>query len=306
VSTKNNRSTICKTLESIKKLTLHIDTELIIVDGLSKDGTFEVVSSFIRKSKGTFTNAILLRDPGLSLSFSRHIGYKYSKGEYLLFLDGDMVISRMFIDNIDKYLKVADAISPKTVIVPLDKFTYAFNVIVSVGNKLLESRSTFVLPILRLIRRIILDKLGGYPCFSSYFAEDQILVKLILMLPGIKVTYAHDLIIYKIDSPGLSSYIRKHLRYGEGLVKDISKIGKSILRREILLRQFRFLNVFLPLDSLAVVLYSTLMLKTLIRRAKLIDIACLKYMINLAMLLGVIKSYIKDVNIVGSMKASLK
>lgn len=88
----NVESYIVKTLKSVQMQTF-VDYEVIIVDDGSNDKTYEVCSEFIQND-GRFQ--IIKKENG-GVSSARNIGLKLSKGEYIVFVDGDDVVERDYL-----------------------------------------------------------------------------------------------------------------------------------------------------------------------------------------------------------------
>lgn len=83
ITTKGSEDTLSNLLESIKKQTFH-NIEIIVVDNRSPDKTKEVAKKFTK----------LIFDKGPERSAQRNFGAKKASGEYLLFLDSDMVLTQ--------------------------------------------------------------------------------------------------------------------------------------------------------------------------------------------------------------------
>lgn len=88
VTTKNEEKNINNCLRSIKDQTFK-NIELIVVDNYSKDKTAEIAKRY--------ANAVYLK--GSERSSQRNYGADVSNGEYLLFLDADMILSPNVIDE---------------------------------------------------------------------------------------------------------------------------------------------------------------------------------------------------------------
>jgi glycosyltransferase involved in cell wall biosynthesis len=112
ITTKNNEYTIKYVLSSTLTLAESYDTELVVVDGKSTDNTFTIVSNFAIKNKSRYVSLKVLKDPGFSLSFARHLGFKSSQGDVLIFLDGDTPLTTSFKHYLKKELENSDLISP--------------------------------------------------------------------------------------------------------------------------------------------------------------------------------------------------
>ena len=284
VSTKNNNSTIKFVLNSILPLTNKLPVELIVVDGRSKDGTQEKVEEFFRINKSYYVNTILLTDPGRSLSLSRHIGFKASTGDVLIFLDGDTPLAPDFSLHLEEEIKNCDVIAPRFAVVPIDEATKVFaafiNLVESVENENVFTNKPSILAPARVYRRKVLETLKGYPPLSKFFGEDRIVTALAIM-HGFRYNYSSQLRLLKIDDPGYSAYWRKHFRYGYGMVNDVSPQGRRILRDYIIFRRFSYLNTIIPIFSL---IYMSKQYK--LKKKNVAQIMLMKQLIDISMFVG--------------------
>jgi glycosyltransferase involved in cell wall biosynthesis len=84
----NEEHVICQCLSSIAGLEFPRQKfEVIVVDNGSSDRTFEIAESY----RGAMNVTVLLR-PKMNISGLRNAGAAVSSGEYLIFLDADMVV----------------------------------------------------------------------------------------------------------------------------------------------------------------------------------------------------------------------
>jgi GT2 family glycosyltransferase len=98
IPTFNRKNDLLSCLNSIKDST-YTNLEIIVVDNASTDGTYDAV-------KETFPNVKLIRnEKNLGVTGGRNRGAIESKGDYLLFLDHDMVIDRQMIEELLKVLE---------------------------------------------------------------------------------------------------------------------------------------------------------------------------------------------------------
>jgi len=294
VVTKNNRATIRQTLKSTLAFAKLNDSELIIVDGNSIDGSMQEILSFISKYKYYYKNVTLVRDPGKSSSYARHLGFKASNGNILIFIDGDTMLHKDFGIHLPKEIEEYDVIAPFIKIMAYDVATETFQKFHIFIERFTSSYGKIklkpdLLPPARIFKREVLKKLGGYPLLSSFFAEDRILTALAVFL-GFRYNYSKTLVYFKIDAPGYISYWKKHYRYGSGLLKDLNSIGKFILRNYIITRRLTYINLIIPIFSLFYALKAKLTL--FVNFVTCLRIFLLKSLIDYAMFLGEIHEYI--------------
>ena len=296
ITTKNNAPTIRHVLSSTLTLADKYDVELIMVDGNSRDNTPKILGDFAEKYKGYFISVKILRDPGISSSYARHLGFKNSIGDVLIYLDGDTPLSSSFKNHLEQELEDSDLISPIHECVPIDEATRAFNLFMNtvsyiqtettIGGKVVNDLS--ILPPARIFKRRVLERMKGYPLSSRFFGEDRIATAIAIRL-GFRYKFSTQLKLFKIDEPGYRSYWRKHYRYAIGIHRDLSLLGKNILRGYIITRRLNHINVIFPLLSL---LYAgrSLAVSRNIRNAA--EVLLMKYLIDLAMFTGDLKGFI--------------
>lgn len=91
VISRNEERTIAACIGSLLEQAADLQTEIILVDSASTDGTVEIA--------GKYPVTIVSIDPAADLSPSagRYLGTLHATGTYILFLDGDMVLMRDWV-----------------------------------------------------------------------------------------------------------------------------------------------------------------------------------------------------------------
>ena len=81
--------------------------EIICVDDGSKDGSFDLVSEFIRQSKlkNKNLNMTILRQKNQGAAGARNLGLKKASGEYVTFIDSDDEVKKTHIEDLAKSLE---------------------------------------------------------------------------------------------------------------------------------------------------------------------------------------------------------
>jgi glycosyltransferase involved in cell wall biosynthesis len=261
-----------------------------MVDGNSRDDTPRIFNDFAEKYGNCFTSVKFLRDPGISLSYARHLGFKNSTGDVLIFLDGDTPLSGSFKYYLERELEDSDLIALISECIPLDRATKIFNWFMKTVSyiqsetvsqgKVLSDPS--ILPPARIYKRKVLEKIKGYPVSSRFFGEDRVATALAVRF-GFRYKFSKLLKLIKIDEPGYKYYWRKHYMYALKIHEDVTSLGKQILRVYVVSRRINYLNTIFPVISL---LYGFDAYRYTKVVGKAIEVALMKYFIDVAMFLG--------------------
>ena len=105
IAVRNEVNHIKECVQSVLSQDYKETYELIIVDGMSGDGTYELLESLKKKHK-----FILLKNPKFNAAAGRNIGIKHSKGNYIAFIDGDAIAEKDWLEQITKAFECSDAI----------------------------------------------------------------------------------------------------------------------------------------------------------------------------------------------------
>ena len=298
IATKNNELTIRHVLRSTLIIAENYETELLVVDGKSSDSTLKIVEKFMDENRQYYRSLKILRDPGFSLSFARHLGFKNSRGNVLIFLDGDTPLTTSFKYYLERELEEADLISPMFEVIPLDKATRVFNWFMKsvsyIQNEIALTRGIIndpsILPPARIYKRRVLERMKGYPISSRFFGEDRVTTALAVRL-GFRYRFSISLKLLKIDEPSYISYWRKHYRYALGVCKDSTRLGMRLLRGYVVSRRLNHLNIIFPVFSFIYGLKVYIHTKDL---RNVIEVALMKYFVDTAMFLGDLACFFKS------------
>lgn len=148
ITTKNSGNTIGDCFKSIKNQNYRND-EIIVVDNKSNDNTISIAKKY--------THNIFIYGPERSVQ--RNFGVKKSRGDYLLFIDSDMILSPHVIkDCVNLASKNSDIAA---IIIPEESFGIGF----WAKCKKLE-RSFYIgvnwLEAARFYKKTTFEKAGGY------------------------------------------------------------------------------------------------------------------------------------------------
>lgn len=111
---------------------INLSTEIIYVDSASTDTSVLISQDYAQKI------FVLEKSTHLCASAGRYIGAKYSSGDWILFLDGDMILSKAFVNwlNTTDFSKVEDNTTGF-----VGEYTYIYHNGVTSENQLLLSKN---------------------------------------------------------------------------------------------------------------------------------------------------------------------
>ncbi|MGI5828258.1 MAG: glycosyltransferase family 2 protein [Patescibacteria group bacterium] len=94
VATCNREKSLKKCLASLSKQTKQ-NFEVIVIDGSSSNGTEQIVETYQKQFPVTL---VFFQEPGLSRA--RDIGWRKAKGEFVAFIDDDVVVSSKWAESV--------------------------------------------------------------------------------------------------------------------------------------------------------------------------------------------------------------
>lgn len=102
----NTGDSAVKLLDKLTKQSYE-NLEIICVDDGSKDGSFDLVSEFIRQSKlkNKNLNMTILRQKNQGAAGARNLGLKKASGEYVTFIDSDDEVKKTHVEDLLKSLE---------------------------------------------------------------------------------------------------------------------------------------------------------------------------------------------------------
>lgn len=174
VPTLNEEQFLPKLLESLVQQTKK-NFEVIIVDGSSKDTTMVKAGLFVN----TLPTMSFVNCEKVNPSLQRNLGAKRAKGEWLIFIDADVVLLPHFFDRICEYIRAKSPTFFTTWFRPDSEeagdaaFTLLANLFVEAG--ILLNRQIAPGP-MTAVTRVAFDMIGGYDT-SLTFGEDYDLTR---------------------------------------------------------------------------------------------------------------------------------
>ncbi|WP_157159380.1 glycosyltransferase family 2 protein [Brachyspira pilosicoli] len=216
-------------LESIINQTLK-EIEIICIDDCSTDNSYSILEEYSKKDD----RILLIKNPkNMGVSYSRNIGIKESKGEYIGFIDSDDYISKDYYENLYNTAKKYNSDVVNTLNVSNDKQGKIYNYWCHIDNfvkrkKYYEYESNNLFnnvdfyskylvtfnPVNKIfLKKFILEK-------DIYFIEKKInaaedadfIIRLFLNSPKVSFNN-HSKYFYRINSNSSTSMAYKYLKY---------------------------------------------------------------------------------------------
>lgn len=127
ITTRNEEDYIKSCLDAIRNQTYE-DIEIILVDSCSKDKTREIAKEYVDK--------LIIKDS--TPSEGRNIGAKYAKGDILLFVDADILLTKNWILQMIRSIKDGDVLLGKLIVRERSKKAWMMSLLFYIDSHLLR------------------------------------------------------------------------------------------------------------------------------------------------------------------------
>ena len=272
IPTRNAADTLEACLKSIKSQD-YPSVEIIIADNYSKDGTREIGKKYGAK-------VVVCGPPPPHNNFftapiQRAIGATHASGEFLLFIDADMILEKGLIrECVEKCLKEADAIA-----IPEISFGEGFWSECKVLERTCYFHPLFkdqIIQACRFFKRSVYEVIGGWRKDVGFLDDWDITAR--LRASGFKMRMSKHHIYHNEGRQTLKKIALKKYNFGKGAnfsaYLSSSKSGlKTILHQ---LTPFRILSILIRLPKVS---------RNLIN---IIGVVLMKSVEGLALIIGVI------------------
>lgn len=224
----NEEKYIVRCLKSIINNTRKAD-EIIVVDGLSEDKTRKLISKF--------PEVKLLKNSHRTAASGRNVGISYAKGDIIAFTDGDCIVRKDWLENIEKAFENdnIDALGGK---IKTAKFenkyerfwgNLAWNVLMTFGDEKYKVEKytlndAFVTANCAYKKELI-EELEGFDEWFGNNAED-IDFSWRALKKGANMMYIPDVVIYAHSVTTLKGIRNKSFRNGISSSKLQKRYGK--------------------------------------------------------------------------------
>lgn len=213
VTTKNSARTLNRLLRSIKNQN-YTKKEIIVIDNASDDGTVKIGRKF--------TSKIFQKGPERSVQ--RNYGAKLAKGEYLFFLDSDMILTKNVVKDCIEIFKREKKDKIGGVIIP----EYSFGKNFWAKTKAFErdiNRGEIFFEAARFFPREVFNKFRGYDK-NLTGPEDWDLSQRIAR--KYKISRVKSKILHDEGKLSLKTLSKKKFYYGLSVHKYIKKQKLSV------------------------------------------------------------------------------
>jgi GT2 family glycosyltransferase len=159
--------------------------EVVLVDALSRDRTFEIAAGFARREPDVFR---LIRKPG-SRGVGRNTGVHAAKGEFVAFIDGDCFADSNWLKRLRIALRSSPVVAGHTVTVGKPRYGPLERV------ELFQSGYDVTYPSCNLAyRRSLFEELGGFD--PRFVTAEDIDLNLRAVRSGASISYVPEAIVY--------------------------------------------------------------------------------------------------------------
>lgn len=209
IPTKNEEDNIKHLLDSLKNQ-IDFFEEIIIADANSTDKTLEIIKSF----SNTFFDKLKIIEGGLP-AVARNKASKLTKGNYILFIDADIIVSKNIIKNsLDKISKKDAHLITCNFICNSNFSSFFLYYINNFLIKISKLEKPFAIGGFFLIKKNVFNDLGGFNenlmhC-EDYFLSKQINRKKFFILKD-KV-YTKDRRVKKMGFFNMIKYMIKNIK----------------------------------------------------------------------------------------------
>ena len=237
IAVRNEAKYIKKCIESIFNQDFEGEYEVIVADGMSNDGTYEILQNLQKKYK-----FILLKNEKINAAAGRNIGIKKARGKYIAFIDGDAYAFKDWLSNIKKAFeraggRAAGVGGPDLLPEDADYKMRAIGLVMTSplarGGKLNpstqhglidEERYVEHIPTCNLcLKREIFDKVG---LFDEKFVKGQDLeLSYRIKKAGYKLFYSPSIKVVHYRKGDISSFARQIYKWAKAKVAVIKKHG---------------------------------------------------------------------------------
>jgi glycosyltransferase involved in cell wall biosynthesis len=198
----NEQSNIGKLLDSVDKQSYR-NFEVVVSDSASEDDTSKIVEEY----KKVISTLIHLEEKTPNVATARNNGAQYAKGEYLIFLDADVLVEEHFLKAVMKHIQT-DHPTMMTVWNRPKPASWRGRIIFGLMNRIVQATQGFH-PAANgpciVMKRELFELIKGFD-ETIYFGEDYEIVRRAFKNGGVMRVYKNPLLFVstrRFDREGL-------------------------------------------------------------------------------------------------------
>ncbi len=222
IPTYNRKNFLRKCIDSIMLQKIK-NYEIILVDDCSNDRTFEFIQKEYPKIK------IIKNEKNMGSAYSRNIGFKEAKGDYILFIDSDVYLEKNAVKNLLEQAEKND------ITYPLINF--------SNGLKMYPSREKeknyLYITTVFLIKRNSIKKLDSLFDTNYLFNYEDLDFFIRCNFFGLKMKYCYDSIAIHAEQKTSEDWEKRYYCELYGILYALIKLRK-ILTKTSMENDFNF------------------------------------------------------------------
>jgi len=222
IPARNEEKNISNLFESLKKVPGIKNCEILVVDGKSTDKTVDISKKY---------GAKVIMQEKLGISNARNLGWKFAKGDILVFLEADYAeIDKDFLEKVKQHIakSKADAWRPNVIPRAENWIQKALKVQIELATR---RQKAHAFP--SIFKKEVLEKTGGWD-ESIGIAEDRELPGRI-KTAGFKVEFIKDAIIYGNPVDSLNLLFKEGRWYGRHVTRYFAKTKDFVMLGGLLL-----------------------------------------------------------------------
>ena len=228
ITTKNEEDVISNILESINKQTYR-NFEIILIDNQSSDRTLNIAKKYTKK---VFTK-------GPERSAQRNFGVEKARGEYVLILDADMVLTKKVLEEAVELFKKEEGIG--AIVIPEKSFGIGFWTKFKIFEREFYEGEDSI-EAARFFKRVLFNKFGGYD--KSITGPEDWDLPLRMRKSGIKIGRVKSYILHNerkfspIKSAKKKFYYASHARVYLSRHPEMVASQGNLLFRSVFLKKW--------------------------------------------------------------------
>ncbi len=212
ITIKNEAPHLDRLLESL--LVQELPFEIVIVDALSRDRSFEIAQQYASRNPGRIRAVRRFGSRGIG----RNAGVRIASSDFVAFIDGDCVADSNWLRALRRGFSAADVVAGRTEAVGPDRFRALERV------ELYQKGNDVTHPSCNLgYRRALFESLGGFD--PRFITAEDIDLNLRAVDAGAKITTVADAIVYHEARPTLLRFLIQAFWNGYGRKQLTEKHG---------------------------------------------------------------------------------